>query len=162
MTVVGTPTRRPRAACVMPAAILNSLRRDDERRADDASLGTTLRRLPCVSGYAYTAGGRQVRDVLNNLAAAAYAEAESKRRIDVARERPRAAMRYTAIIIATFVALLVAFSRRYLEPYETAAGQLVLAVVAAYWAAGFWWMHRMGRAAPVERFLAAPVAEVTP
>lgn len=109
-----------------------------------------------------TAGGRQVRDVLNNLAAAAYAEAESKRRIDVARERPRAAMRYTAIIIATFVALLVAFSRRYLEPYETAAGQLVLAVVAAYWAAGFWWMHRMGRAAPVERFLAAPVAEVTP
>lgn len=107
-----------------------------------------------------TAGGRQVRDVLNNLAAAAYAEAESKRRIDVARERPRAAMRYTAIIVAAFVALLVVFSRRYLEPYESVLGQVVLAVVAVYWAAGFWWMHRMGRVAPTERFLAAPAQEV--
>ena len=102
-----------------------------------------------------TAGGRQVRDVLNNLAAAAYAEAESKRRIDVARERPRAAMRYTAIIVATFVGLLAVFSRHYLEPYETALGQVVLAVVALYWAAGFWWMHRMGRVTPTERFLAS-------
>ena len=107
-----------------------------------------------------TAGGRQVRDVLSNLASAAYAEADSKRRIDVARERPRAAMRYTAIIIAAFVGLLVVFSRRYLEPYETAVGQVVLAVVAFYWAAGFWWMHRMGRTSPVERFLATtPSAE---
>lgn len=106
-----------------------------------------------------TAGGRQVRDVLNNLAAAAYAEAESKRRIDVARERPRAAMRYTAIIIAAFVGLLVVFSRRYLEPYESALGQVVLGVVAFYWAAGFWWMHRMGRTTPVARFLATPAPE---
>lgn len=100
-----------------------------------------------------TAGGRQVRDVLGNLAAAAYAESESKRRIDVARERPRAAMRYTAIIIAGFVTLLVVFSRRYLEPYDSALGQVVLLVVGFYWAAGFWWMHKMGRTVPVERFL---------
>lgn len=100
-----------------------------------------------------TAGGRQVRDVLGNLAAAAYAESESKRRIDVARERPRAAMRYTAIVIAGFVTLLVVFSRRYLEPYDSALGQVVLLVVGFYWAAGFWWMHKMGRTVPVERFL---------
>jgi len=48
------------------------------------------------------------------------------------------------------------FSRRYLAPYETALGQVVLAVVAMYWAGGFWWMHRMGRVAPTERFLANP------
>lgn len=101
-----------------------------------------------------TAGGRQARDVLANLAAAAYAEAESRRRIDVARERPRSAMRYTAIIIGGFVGLLVVFSRPYLQPYDTAVGQIVLAVVAVYWAGGFWWMHRMGRAVPVERFAA--------
>ncbi|MAT06898.1 MAG: pilus assembly protein TadB [Acidimicrobiaceae bacterium] len=101
-----------------------------------------------------TAGGRQVRDVLSNLASAAYAEAESARRIEVARERPRAAMRYTAMIIGGFVLLLVVFSRSYLEPYESAVGQIVLAVVGFYWAAGFWWMHRMGRSDPVERFLA--------
>lgn len=101
-----------------------------------------------------TAGGRQVRDVLANLAAAAYAEAESHRRVEVARERPRSAMRYTAIIIGGFVALLVVFSRRYLEPYDSALGQVVLVFVGFYWAAGFWWMQRMGRVNSVERFLA--------
>lgn len=101
-----------------------------------------------------TAGGRQVRDVLANLAVAAYAEAESRRRVEVARERPRSAMRYTAIIIGGFVTLLVIFSRRYLEPYDSVLGQVVLVFVGFYWAAGFWWMHRMGRVRPVERFLA--------
>ncbi|MFZ6003066.1 MAG: type II secretion system F family protein [Actinomycetota bacterium] len=101
-----------------------------------------------------TAGGRQVRDVLANLAAAAYAEAESRRRVEVARERPRSAMRYTAMIIGGFVTLLVIFSRKYLDPYDSALGQIVLVFVGSYWAAGFWWMHRMGRVTPVERFLA--------
>ena len=106
-----------------------------------------------------TAGGRQVRDVLANLAAAAYAEADSRRRVEVARERPRAAMRYTAIIIGGFVALLVVFSRTYLDPYDSALGQVVLVVVGFYWAAGFSWMHRMGRVAPVERFLLSAPAQ---
>lgn len=101
-----------------------------------------------------TAGGRQVRDVLTNLAIAAYAEAESRRRIEVARERPRSAMRYTALIIGGFVGLLVVFSRKYLDPYDSALGQIVLVFVGFYWAAGFGWMHRMGRMEPIERFLA--------
>ena len=105
-----------------------------------------------------TAGGRQVRDVLANLAVAAYAEAESRRRVEVARQRPRSAMRYTAIIIGGFVTLLVIFSRTYLEPYDSLLGQLVLVFVGFYWAAGFWWMHRMGRVTPIERFLAPNAA----
>ena len=101
-----------------------------------------------------TAGGRRVREVLADLAAAAYAEADSDRRIAVARQRPRAALKYTAIIIGGFVGLLMVFSRDYLEPYGSALGQAVLAAVGFYWAAGFWWMHRMGRVAAVQRFLA--------
>jgi Flp pilus assembly protein TadB len=100
-----------------------------------------------------TTGGRRVREVLADLAAAAYAEAESHRRIAVARERPRAALKYTALIIGGFVGLLAVFSRRYLEPYDNAVGQIVLAAVGFYWAAGLWWMHRMGRSNPVPRFL---------
>lgn len=101
-----------------------------------------------------TAGGRRVREVLADLATAAYAEAESHRRIAVARQRPRAALKYTALIITGFTALLAVFSRRYLAPYDSALGQLVLAAVGFYWAAGLWWMHRMGRPDPVPRFLA--------
>ncbi|MGE0139366.1 MAG: type II secretion system F family protein [Ilumatobacteraceae bacterium] len=100
-----------------------------------------------------TTGGRRVRDVLSDLATAAYGEAESLRRIAVARQRPRAALKYTALVIAGFIAVLVVFSRTYLEPYGSPLGQLVLAVVGAYWTAGFWWMHRMGQIAPTRRFL---------
>ena len=103
-----------------------------------------------------SAGTREVRSVLADLATSAYAEADSERRIEVARERPRAAMRYSAMVIAAFVAGLVVFSGEYLAPYRSLFGQLVLVVVGVYWAAGFWWMHRMGRVASVERFLAAP------
>ena len=107
-----------------------------------------------------TSGGGQVREVLNSLATAAYAEADSHRRIEVARERPRTAMKYTAIVIAGFVVLLILFSRRYLEPYDSVLGQTVLVFVGIYWALGFWWMQRMGRSEPVERSLATSSQEV--
>jgi len=100
-----------------------------------------------------TAGGGQVREVLDSLATAAYAEAESRSRIEVARERPRAAMRYTALVIGGFVTLLVLFSGQYLRPYSSPVGQLVLVIVGAYWGAGIWWMRRMGRDAEPERFM---------
>jgi tight adherence protein B len=108
-----------------------------------------------------TTGGRRVREVLADLAAAAYAEAESHRRIAVARQRPRAALKYTALIIGGFVGLLAVFSRRYLEPYDSAVGQVVLAAVGFYWAAGLWWMHRMGRSNPVPRFLTNAAGSAT-
>ena len=67
-------------------------------------------------------------------------------------------MKYTAIVIAGFVVLLIVFSRRYLEPYDSVIGQTVLVFVGLYWALGFWWMQRMGRSDPVERFLATTSA----
>jgi tight adherence protein B len=102
-----------------------------------------------------TSGGAHIRDVLDSLADSAYRAAESQRRIEIARERPRAAMKYTSIIIGGFVLVLMIFTRSYLRPYNSALGQVVLAVVGLYWAGGFWWMHRMGRTEPVERFLVA-------
>lgn len=78
-----------------------------------------------------------------------YDETVTNRRL-----RLRRGGEYTAIVIVGFVALLVVFSRRYLEPYDSALGQVVLVFVGFYWAAGFWWMQRMGRGTPVERFLA--------
>ena len=106
-----------------------------------------------------TSGGGQVRDVLNSLAATAYAEAEAHRRIEVARERPRTAMKYTAVVITGFVVLLTVFSHRYLKPYDSVIGQVVLAFVGGYWALGFWWMQRMGRPDPIPRYLNSAAAE---
>lgn len=105
---------------------------------------------------AATAGSRRVRQVLDDLATAAHLEASMQRRVDVARQRPRATMRLVALVVASFVAGLALLAREYLAPYGTPVGQLVLVVVLGYWGLGFWWMHRMGQPATVERFLAPP------
>lgn len=105
---------------------------------------------------ASTAGSRRVRQVLGDLATAAELEAGMRRRVDVARQRPRSTIRLVAAIVAVFVIGLVAFARDYLAPYGTATGQLVLAGVALYWAAGFWWMARLGRLPTAQRFLVRP------
>lgn len=90
-------------------------------------------------------GGSQLREVLADLAAAAYGQAQAQRRVAIARERPRAAMRYTAAVIAGFVVLLMVFSRSYLQPYDTTGGQAVLAFVGVYWVVGLWWMAHMSQ-----------------
>lgn len=100
------------------------------------------------------AGARQTRAVLEDLANTAYREAEMHQRIEVARQRPRTAMRWVTAVIGGFIVLLMLFARDYLEPYGTVTGQLVLVFVLLYWGLGFWWMSRMGRIAPTERFLA--------
>jgi Flp pilus assembly protein TadB len=103
---------------------------------------------------AATAGSRRVRLVLDDLSVAAHQEASMHRRVDVARQRPRTTMRLVTIIVGLFIAGMLIFARTYLAPYGTALGQVVLGVVAIYWAIGFWWMSRMGRLPQVERFLA--------
>jgi Flp pilus assembly protein TadB len=100
------------------------------------------------------AGARQTRDVLDGLAAAAYRDAEMHQRVEVARQRPRTAMRWVTVIIAGFIVLLILFARDYLEPYGTAAGQVVLVFVLGYWGLGLWWMARMGRITQTPRFMA--------
>jgi Flp pilus assembly protein TadB len=104
---------------------------------------------------ASSTGSKRVRGVLDDLAAAAHQEASMRRRVDVARQRPRSTMRLVAIVVVVFIAGLLLFARTYLAPYGTALGQIVLALVAVYWGLGFWWMARMGRLPQVERFLAA-------
>lgn len=104
---------------------------------------------------AATAGGRQIRRVLDDLAGSARQQASMLRRQEVARERPRAEMRQVAgFSLAVVVAMSVAL-RDYLEPYDSPVGQLVLVIVAALWVAGFWAMSRLARPERVERFLVA-------
>jgi tight adherence protein B len=98
-------------------------------------------------------GGRQIRSVLDDLAAAARQEAAMHRRVEVARERPRSDMRSVVVVMAVFVGGLILVGGEYLEPYDTAVGQAVLAVVAVTWAAGVAAMVRLGRSRPVDRYL---------
>jgi Flp pilus assembly protein TadB len=104
-------------------------------------------------------GGRQIRSVLDDLATSAREEARMHRRIAVARERPRSDMRSVILIMVVFVGVLTIAARDYLDPYDTAWGQVVLLGVAAAWGFGVTVMVRMGRTAPVERFLARRIEQ---
>jgi len=102
---------------------------------------------------AATSGGRDLRAVLDSLATSARDEARMRRRIEVSRERPRSDMRQVVVIIVAVIVLLSVIARGYLASYSTVGGQLVLAVAAAFWIGGFAAMARLGRVAPVRRFL---------
>jgi hypothetical protein len=106
---------------------------------------------------AAAAGGRQIRSVLDDLARAAREQAGALRRQEVARERPRSEMRQVAVIAAGTVVVLSIAGGEYLAPYRTAAGQLVLVIVAAIWGLGFHAMARLARPDPVERYLVTSV-----
>jgi hypothetical protein len=103
---------------------------------------------------ASTAGSRRIRQVMRDLAQAARDEAAMFQRVEVARQRPRSTMRMVVVVVACFVAGLLLLARDYLDPYGTAVGQLILALVAVYWALAFWWMARLGRVVQVERYYA--------
>lgn len=99
-------------------------------------------------------GGRQIRAVLDDLAAVAREEARMHRRVEVARARPRSDMRTVLLIMLIFVAVFVVAARKYLAPYNSATGQLVLILVFLCWGGGVWVMSRMGRGHTIERSLA--------
>lgn len=99
-------------------------------------------------------GGRLSR-VLGELAAAARAELEMRRRID----KPRAALRWqltgVLVVITAFVTLQKMFMSEYVEPYSTAEGQLVLGLMGAAFVLLLAWMRRLADPPREMRFLAS-------
>jgi tight adherence protein B len=102
------------------------------------------------------AAEQQARDLgqlLAGLADSARQHAAMRMRIAASRARIRTGSR---IIIAATMALtvgLLAWSRAFLQPYDTAAGQLVLAAVGGCFAAAFWWLNRIAGIADPPRIL---------
>jgi hypothetical protein len=66
-----------------------------------------------------------------------------------------------AVTIA-FAVFLVVFSRDYIAPYGTPAGQVALAVVVGIFGAAFAWMRKLSEQQPVAAFLARPGAATDP
>ena len=102
------------------------------------------------------AAEQQARDLgqlLAGLADSARQHAAMRMRIAASRARIRTGSR---IIIAATMALtvgLLAWSRAFLQPYDTATGQLVLAAVGGCFAAAFWWLNRIAAIADPPRIL---------
>lgn len=111
------------------------------------------------------AAEKEARDLgalLGHLAEAARDEARMRTRVWVGRARSRSAVRIIVTVIVTFVVGLLVFNRAYLEPYDTAGGQVVLSIIVAAFGASFVLMERMARIAMPQRFIARRVIQATP
>jgi tight adherence protein B len=106
---------------------------------------------------------RELSPLLGQLAACARSEAQMRSRVWAGRARTRTSVRVIAASVVLFALGLLVLDRTYLEPYDSAGGQIVLAAVIGLFAASLAAMDRMGRIAMPQRFLARrPAGERLP
>ena len=101
---------------------------------------------------------QRLGELLGSLAQAARDQATMRLRVEAGRARTRTSVKVIVGATTAVVVGLALLNRGYLAPYDTATGQLVLALVGAVFTAAFVWLSRMTRPASVERFLAHNVA----
>lgn len=99
--------------------------------------------------------GRGASAVLHRLAELVAKDVSDRREVEAARAEHRTTVRWIISIFVTFTGVAV-FQESYVAPFSTPVGQIVLAVVAAFYGIALWWLHRLGNAAPGHRFLTDP------
>ena len=97
-------------------------------------------------------------ELLGSLAHAAREHAALRMSIQAARAQTRSEVRITVGTTVAFATGLVLLDRRYLDAYDSTAGQLMLLLVGALFAAGFWALARIARLPEPARFLNATPA----
>jgi hypothetical protein len=63
------------------------------------------------------------------------------------------------VITLGLAVMLMLFSPKFMSPYDSAAGQLVMLGIGALFAGALWGLVRMSRPAPAPRLLATTVGE---
>jgi Flp pilus assembly protein TadB len=104
--------------------------------------------------------GPGLREVLGSLAAAAREELDVRGRIEASRRSTRRSVQIIVGLTVVVVLGLALLNRQYVEPYQTPAGQIALAVVFLIFGLGFLWMRRLSDFETSERFLSARSAPV--
>lgn len=84
-------------------------------------------------------------ELLSSLAQAARDDATMRMRIEAGRARTRTSVRVVVLATIGMATGLLLLNRNYLDPYNSAFGQLVLALVGMAFAGAFYWMDRMSR-----------------
>jgi hypothetical protein len=96
--------------------------------------------------------GGAVRDVLNALAVILARDVAVRREIEADQAQHRTTVRWLTLFVIGLAAFAV-LNRGYSAPYGTATGQIVMALVAALYAAGLGWLHHLGTVPAPGRFL---------
>jgi Flp pilus assembly protein TadB len=100
--------------------------------------------------------GPGLRDLLGALSASVREELDMRRKVNAERRSTR---RSAQIVVGVSVGLALAlgiFNHGYVQVYDTAAGQLVLVVIVALYAAGFIWTRKLATFDAPQRLLSGP------
>lgn len=97
--------------------------------------------------------GPGLRDVLGALAQSTREELDMRRRIAASRRSIRRSVKLITIIVLAVMGGLAIFNDRYVEPYTSVEGQLVLVVVGVLFAMGLLWMRKLSQPQKLSRFL---------
>lgn len=106
--------------------------------------------------------GDRLGEVLTGLTVAAREELEMRRKVSSGRVELRRGVQIIVVLTLAMAVFLAVFGRTYTAVYGTPSGQVVLAVVAGFFAAGFGWLRKLSSTAPVAPFLARPGQPVDP
>lgn len=96
--------------------------------------------------------GSGVRRVLTSLADLVARDVAARREVEASRAQHRTTLRWVLVFLAGYT-VLVSTRQSYSAPFDTAAGQVAMAVVAVLYAAGLWWIHRLASPEKTARLL---------
>lgn len=97
--------------------------------------------------------GPGLRDVLTSLSGSVRDELEMRGRVMAGRRSTRHSVQIVVFISAAFIIGLRVLNPEYVEPYGTLTGQMVLALIVALFASGFFWLRRLATFEMPTRFL---------
>jgi hypothetical protein len=106
--------------------------------------------------------GDQLARVLTGLVAAARDELDLRRKVTAGRAGLRRGVQIVVLFTLGFATCLTVFSRDYMQPYDSAGGQVALGVVIGMFVFGFAWMRRLSAGRTVQPFLGRPGLDITP
>lgn len=102
--------------------------------------------------------GPGLRDLLGGLSTSVREELDMRRKINADRRATRRSVQIVVLVAVAVALLLGVFNHSYVSVYDQPLGQIVLVVVAGFYAAGFFWLRKLARFDAPERLLAEPLA----
>jgi Flp pilus assembly protein TadB len=100
--------------------------------------------------------GPGLRDLLGALASSVREELDMRRKVSAERRSTRRSVQIVVAIAVGLAVGLAVFNHGYVHVYDSPLGQLVLLIVVALYAAGFFWLRKLANFETPERLFGAP------
>jgi tight adherence protein B len=97
---------------------------------------------------------RNLTGLLSEIAASARSQSAMRLRVETGRARTYASSQAIVVITLGLVVMLLVTSPKFLDPYDSVVGQLVMAVIGGLFIGALWGLVQLGRPVVTPRLLA--------